>query len=522
MTETAATVRRRSFENPWVIAFSTVLAMFMEVLDTTVVNVSLGHIAGSLAATVDESTWVLTSYLVSNAVVLPMSAWLANYFGRRRLLLISIAGFTISSVACGMATSLPALILFRILQGAAGGGLAPLSQAIVLEAFPPEKQSQGIAVWGLGVLLAPVIGPLAGGWITEHYSWRWIFYINLPVGLIALALCYLFVFDPPYIKRTVTRIDYWGMIFLTVGIGALQVFLDKGQEEDWMASTLIRRLAVAAAIGLAALVIRELTTAEPIVDLRAFRFRNFAAGTTQAFIIFAVMHGSTVLLPIFCQSILGYSSYMAGLATVPQGMGTMAGIVLAGLVAPYVDQRWLIVCGLVLAGAATWSYGAINLAIGPQDLRLAQFLQGAGCSFVFIPLTAVAYDKIPKKDVGNASSIFNLVRNIGGSVGISFVTTMIARRTQANTNVLGGHVTPLQPASQRLIAAATSLFAARGFDPFSAARKAYAALFGMIEQQAWMLSFNSVVHLLGALFFVILPLAFLMRRPAKSGSTVLH
>ena len=307
------------------------------------------------------------------------------------------------------------------------------------------------------------------------------------------------------------------MIFLTLGIGALQVFLDKGQQEDWMASSMIRKLAVVTVVGLILLVIRELTTDNPIMDLRAFKYRNFSAGTVQAFVIFMVLYGSIVLLPIFFQNILGYSAVEAGYATVPQGLGTMAGMLVAGLVAEYVDSRWLIAGGLVLA---TWSYGAINLSIGAHDLWLPQFFQGAGASFVFVPLTTITYDKMPKKDLGNASAIFNLVRNIGASVGISFVTTLIARHAQTNTSVLGAHVTQLDSASQRLMAGTRAMFISRGVDSFSSTKKAGAMIFGMIQQQAWMVSFTSVVHLLGILFLLILPLVLLMRKPSHKGESV--
>lgn len=509
--------------NPWLIAVAVTIGTFMEVLDSTITNVALPQIAGNLSATTDESTWVLTSYLVSNAVVLPMTGWLANYFGRKRVLIGSIAGFTLSSLACGLAPNLPLLIFFRIVQGFTGGGLAPLSQAIMLEVFPPEKQGKAMAMWLLAILIAPLLGPVAGGWIVDHYSWRWIFYVNLPIGLLGLLMSQAFIFDPPYIRRTSSKVDYWGIGFLVVGVGALQIVLDKGQQEDWFSSDMIVRLTIAMVLGLALFIFRELTTDEPVVDLCVFGRRNFFAGVVQATVISMILYGTTMIIPMFLQTILGYPALEAGLATVPRGCGSILAMILAGAIVGKVDGRLMMSAGLIIGGWSTWSLGNINLGAGPGDLWWPQFWQGISMGLVFVPLTTLTYDRIPKEQLGNATAVFNLLRNIGGSIGISYITTLIARHTQVNTNVLGAHIHSLNPVSARLIDGARGLFISKGFDSFTATSKVYASIFGMIQQQSWMVSFVGVVRLFGILFVVVLPLILLMRKPAhQSGATPMH
>ena len=327
----------------WLVAVAVMSSAVMEVLDTSVVNVSLPHIAGSLSATVDESTWVLTSYLVANAIVLPLTGWLANYFGRRRLLLCVVAGFTVSSLLCGIAPNLPALILFRVLQGTTGGGLQPLSQAVLLEEFPGAERGKAMAFWSMGIIAAPILGPTLGGWITDTYSWRWVFYINLPIGIASLIMIGLFVTDPPYLRRGKLRADVWGFGMLAVGMGALQIMLDKGQEEDWFGSRFIISLAVLAAGFLAAFVIRELTTEQPIVHFRLLKFRSFGAGIGLVTLLGFVLYGSLVTLPLFMQTLLGWTSATAGLWTSPRGIATALCMPLVGyLLGRGWDGRWKI------------------------------------------------------------------------------------------------------------------------------------------------------------------------------------
>ena len=502
--------------NPWIIAVTVMLGTFMEVLDTTVVNVALPHIAGSVSATVDETTWVLTSYLVSNAIILPMTGWLANFFGRKRILLMSVFGFTLSSLACGLAPSLPILIFFRVVQGATGGGLQPLSQAIMLEAFPPEKRGKAMAFWALGIVVAPMLGPVLGGWITETYSWRWVFYINLPIGILATIMARMFIFDPPYIKRTSSRIDYWGMGLLVVGMGALQIFLDKGQQEDWFSSNLIRTLAFFAFAGLAAFVIRELTTSHPVVDLRIFRNRTYATGVFMMTVLGFVLYGSTVLLPLMLQTVMGYPAIESGLAMLPRGMGSFLFMPIVGILIGKVEPRKLLAVGFCVAGYSLFQLGHLNLGAGYWDIFWPQILQGTSMGLLFVPLTTITNAPIPREQMGNATSIFNLMRNIGASIGIASVTTIVARSGQQHTNTLVANISQYSEQTRAMLSSLVAAFRANGSDPATATQKAYAAIAGMIGQQATMNSFVNAFRLLGVIFFCMLPLIFIMRKPKKT------
>ncbi len=512
------------YVNPWIIAVSVMLGTFMEVLDTTVVNVSLPHIAGSLSATIDESTWVLTSYLVANAIILPMTGWLGNHFGRKRVLMTSITGFTAASVACGLAPNLPLLIVFRVIQGATGGGLQPLSQAIMLEAFPPEERGKAMAFWGLGIVVAPMLGPVLGGWITDSYSWRWIFYLNLPVGVLALIMSQLFIFDPPYIRRSRAGVDYWGIGFLAIGIGALQIMLDKGQEDDWFSSHFITTLAVVAGIGLTLFIMREVLTRYPVVNLRVFRVRTYATGVFLMTVLGFVLYGSTVLIPIFLQTLLGYTALEAGWAMLPRGLGSFIAMPVVGAAMSKFEARKLMAIGFVGAGYAMWDLARVNLNAGYWDVFWPQFIQGLAMGFLFVPLTTITHDPISKEQMGNATSIYNVMRNIGASTGISYVTTMVSRATQTNTNILGARITPFTLLTQQMFNEIRSGLMARGADYYTATRQAYAAMFGMLEQQASMLSFVHAFRFLGIVFFLVLPLILLMRRPrhAAGSSAAMH
>jgi DHA2 family multidrug resistance protein len=328
--------------NPWLITMAVMFGTFMEVLDTTVVNVALPHIAGSMSATVEEATWSLTSYLVANAIILPMTGWLASMFGRKRLVQGAVLGFTVSSMMCGMAPNLPLLILFRVIQGATGGTMQPLSQAIMLEAFPPQDRGKAMGIWGLGIVVAPMLGPVLGGWLTDNLSWRWVFYINLPVGLLASLMIYLFVSDPPYLRRQHTGIDYAGIGLLTIGVGSLQIMLDKGQQDDWLSSNLIRSLLVVSVVSFIAFIIRELTTSRPIVDLRVFRNRTYSVGVMLITVVGVVLYGSLVLLPVFLQTLLGYPALQAGIAMTPRGLGSFLAMPVVGMIVGRVDPRKLL------------------------------------------------------------------------------------------------------------------------------------------------------------------------------------
>ena len=503
--------------NPWIIAVAVMLGTFMEVLDTTVVNVSLPHIAGNLSASVDEATWVLTSYLVSNAIVLPMTGWLSNHFGRKRVLMTSILGFTVASVACGLAPSLPFLIIFRVIQGATGGGLQPLSQAIMLEAFPPEQRGKAMAFWGLGIVVAPMLGPVMGGWITENYSWRWVFYINLPVGLLALAMSQMFIFDPKYISRKSRYVDYWGIGLLAVGMGALQVMLDKGQEEDWLGSHFILVLMIIAVVALVGFVINELLDNQPIVNLRVFKNRSYATGVFMMTILGFVLYGATVLLPIYLQQLLGYNALDAGWAMLPRGLGSFIAMPFVGILMSKIEPRKLLAVGFAVAAYSLWDLSHVNLNAGYWDVFWPQFIQGLSMGFVFVPLTTVTHDSIPKEQMGNATSLFNLMRNIGASIGIAMVTTIVARKTQSNINVLGSSVTASNPAVGDLSSATSSWLISRGMDAATAAKQATGAMWGMVQQQASMVAFIHAFRFLAIMFLALLPLIFIMRPPSHRG-----
>ena len=483
------------------------LTAVMEVLDTSVVNVSLPHIAGSLSATVEEATWVLTSYIVANAIILPISGWLASYFGRRRLLMVVVTGFTLSSVLCGLAPSLPWLIFLRIVQGTTGGGLQPLSQAVLLEGFPVEERGKAMAVWGMGIVAAPILGPTIGGWLTDNYSWRWVFYINLPVGLVSLVMIYLFIYDPPYLKRASMKIDFWGLGFLVLGIGALQIMLDKGQEEDWFASHLITTLCVIAIAGLTALVIRELTTREPLVDFRLFRYRTFAAGGLVVVVLGFVLYGSLVLLPLFMQELLGFPAATAGFWSSPRGLGTMIFMPLTGyMLGRRWDPRLLLAIGLAGTAYAFFEYANLNMQAGPYDILWPQLLQGAAMSLVFVPLTTVTMDPIPLPSMGYATSIYSLVRNIGSSMGISFVTTELARRSQFHQARLAESISVYNPAVRQDL---QSLGQAAG-----GTQQGIGALYGEVLRQASLMSFLELFYILGVLFLLVIPAVLVMRKPA--------
>jgi MFS transporter, DHA2 family, multidrug resistance protein len=512
--------------NPWVVAFAVMSATFMEVLDTTVVNVSLPHIAGDLSATIDESTWALTSYLVANAVILPLAGWLSHQFGRKRLLMSSVAAFTAASLLCGFAPSLPFLILFRVIQGTSGGVLQPLSQAVLLETFPPEQRGKAMGFWGLGIVVAPILGPVLGGWLTDSYSWRWVFYINLPVGIAALAMIRAFVFDPSYIGKQGKqgeRVDWTGIGLLALGIGALQVFLDKGQEDDWFASHPMTALAVVSAVALAAFLAHEMRVEHPVVDLRVFRLRTYSVGVFLMTMVGFVLFGSLVLLPIFLQTLLGYPALQAGIALAPRGMGSFLAMPLVGMILGRVDARRLLALGIFGGAVTLFWLGSLNLNAGYWDVFWPQFLQGISLALLFVPLTTITMDPIPRESMGNATSIFNLMRNIGGSLGIAVATTVLARQQQVHTNVLGSHIDPYNPQARALFEQLRAGFVARGADLVSAGQRAEAALFGMVLRQAAMLSFMDVFRLMGLLFVCLLPLLLLMKTPrAGRGPAAMH
>ncbi|HEY7189937.1 MAG TPA: DHA2 family efflux MFS transporter permease subunit [Vicinamibacterales bacterium] len=506
--------------NPWIVAIAVMFATFMEVLDTTVVNVSLPHIASSMAATTEEATWALTSYLVANAIILPLTGWLASVLGRKRLLMVSTAGFTVASVLCGLAPNLPSLVLFRILQGATGGALQPLSQAVLLESFKPEERGRAMGFWGLGVVVAPILGPVVGGWLTENYTWRWVFYINIPFGIASLIMTRLFVFDPPYLRRESRGIDYWGMGMLVVGIGALQYVLDKGQQDDWFSSRVILTLSILSAIALTALIVQQLRSKNPLVDLRLFKDRTYAVGVFLMTVLGFVLYGSLVLLPIMLQTLFGYPSLEAGEAMVPRGIGSLIMMPVVGILTGKLDARKLLAVGLTIGGVTLLWMGQLNLRAGYWDLFWPQFIQGAGMALLFVPLTTVSMSTIPQERMGYATSLFNLMRNIGGSIGIAVTGTILQRQRQTTATLLGEHISLYDNMTQSLLSQITNAFIAAGSDAVTAASRAYEVLHGMLFREASMVAFVMLFRLLGVIFLVMIPLVLIMKRP-KGGAAIM-
>jgi DHA2 family multidrug resistance protein len=499
--------------NRWIVSISVVFATFMEVLDTTVVNVSLPHIGGTMSATVEEATWVLTSYLVANAIILPMTGWLARHFGRKRLLLFAVTGFTVSSFLCGLAPNLESLIIFRIFQGLSGGTMQPMSQAIMLEAFPPEDRGKAMAFWGLCIVVAPIFGPVIGGWLTDSFSWRWVFYINIPVGIVSFVMARLFVFDPAYLRRESSHVDYWGIGMLAVGMGSLQILLDKGELEDWFSSDTIVMLAVIAAIGLVAFVARELMAAHPVVNLRILKNRTFATGVFMISVLGFVLYGSLVLLPILLQTLLGYPALEAGIAMAPRGIGSLIATPIIGALLGYIGARRALSFGVITGSITLFWLGALNLNAGYWDVFWPQIIQGLALGCMFVPLTTIAMDPIPREQTGNATSLFNMMRNIGGSCGIAFSATLLARDRQIYTNILVQHVNPYSIQSRIVLNQLKSAVAAGGADAATASQRSYGMIFGMVQRQAAMMAFVDVFRIMAAIFLIIVPFIWIAKQP---------
>jgi DHA2 family multidrug resistance protein len=504
--------------NPWAIAFTVTLATFMEVLDTSIANVALPHIAGGLSSTVDESTWVLTSYLVANAMVLPLSAWASAMLGRKNFYMSCVALFTISSFMCGIAPSLTMLIVFRILQGAGGGGLQPSEQAILADTFPPEKFGMAFAIYGMAVVCAPIIGPTLGGFIVDHFNWRWIFFINVPVGIISLLLSYRMVEDPPYVKEQKKRararmsIDYTGVGLVVVGLGCLQVVLDKGQEEDWLSSHFIVVLSVIAAIALMSFVVWEWRQTHPILDVRLFAKRSFAITGLMMFAMGFGLYGSTVLLPLYTQQILGYSAQTAGMVISPGGIAVIVVMPFLGFLITKVQIRWLIATGFAISAFSLFHMSNINPHVDFYTAMMYRVYQSLSLGFLFVPITTMAYYGVPQEKNNQVSSIVNLGRNLGGSFGIAMVTTMLARRSQVHQYQLVNHLTGYDRPFQDAISGMTSYFVQQGFSPSDAANQAYGRMYGMVHMHSAAMAYVDAIWVMACMSLAMIPLVFLLKK----------
>jgi DHA2 family multidrug resistance protein len=508
--------------NPWLIAASVMLATFMEVLDTSVANVALPHIAGNLSATPEEATWVLTSYLVSNAIILPAANWLGRFFGRKRFLIVCVIIFTASSALCGAATSLGMLIVARIAQGAGGGALQPIAQAVLMESFPREKRGSAMAVFGLGVVVAPIIGPTLGGWITDNYSWRWIFYINIPIGILAVLMTNAFVEDPPYIReQRPGRIDYIGFGLMALALGTMQLVLDKGQEEEWFASSFITSFVIISAVSAIIFVIWELRSKEPIVDLRVLVNRNFAVGTSLMIVLGIVLYGTIAMLPLFLQTLMGYPAVMSGMAVSPRGLGAIASMLIVGRLINRVRGRYLVMFGFSVLAYSIYQFGKINLEISISSIVWPNIISGFAMGFIFVPLTTMALGTLSNEQMGNASGVFNLMRNTGGSVGIATVATMLSRGAQAHQAAMVSHLTPYDPAFQERVRQISSGVAARGGS--AGTQQAFAGIYGTLLRQATVLSYIDIFRLLAFLCLLCIPATLLFERvKKKSGPVAMH
>jgi DHA2 family multidrug resistance protein len=510
--------------NPWTIGATVSMAAFVEVLDTSVANVALPYIAGGLGASYDDSTWVLTSYLAANAIVLPMSGWLAEVIGRKRYFMLSLFVFTLSSLLCGLAPSLPLLLFFRAVQGLGGGGLQPMAQAILNDAFPPEKRGAAFALYGISAVLAPTVGPMLGGWITDNYSWRWIFFITLPVVLLALYLTYTLVEDPPFLprlKRGGIRVDYIGISMLALGVGSLQVVLDKGQEDDWFGSHFITTLAITAAVCLITLVIWEWFRKEPIIDVRMFKSFNFAAANLMMFMMGFMLFSTLVLLPEFLQTLMGYTAELAGLVLSGGGLVLLAMMPITGQLTSKIQARYLIATGwLCLAIGLFYSAHQIDLFISFRFGTWLRIAQVVGIGFLFVPITAAGYIGVPPEKGSSVSGIINFMRNIGGSIGTSMVTTLIVRRSQYHQQILVGHLTPNTPGFRSALHALSSEIAHSGLRATDAQNQAIARFYASVNQQARALSYMDTFWILGALCSVMFLLAFFLKKNIPGGGHV--
>jgi DHA2 family multidrug resistance protein len=531
VTETpvaAPTERWKPKYNPWAIAVVVALAAFMEVLDTSIANVALPHLAGDLGASNDESTWVLTSYLASNAIVLPMSGWLASLFGRKRFFLLCIFLFTLSSMFCGAAPSLGALIVFRVLQGVGGGGLQPIAQAILADTFPPQQRGLAFALYGITAVTAPTIGPTLGGWITDSYSWRWIFYINLPVGLMTMFLAYRMVEDPPFLKRvkaSVMRVDYLGIALLALGVGALQILLDKGQEDDWFGSRFIVTLVAVSATCLISLVVWEWHCEEPIIDVHLFKHFGFAIANLMMFMLGVMLFSSLVMMPQFLQTLMGYTALNSGLVLSASGVLLLMEMPLVGTLTTKFAAKYIVMVGWVfLAIAMYYSTMRLDLLISFRSAMWLRVAQSSGLGFLFVPISLIAYNGIPPEKGNAVSGTVNFMRNIGSGVGTSMVTTLLARRAQVHQAMLAQHTTGADPALRDQVAGLSGQLVHAGISAGDAQSHAYGMIYQSMQAQAQTLAYIDTYSLLAVGAGIMFLLAFLVKKndPRAGGEVIVE
>jgi DHA2 family multidrug resistance protein len=504
--------------NPWLVTVAVMLPTFMEVLDTAIASVALPYIAGSLSATNSEATWVLTSYLVANAVILPASNWFARRFGRKRFLLFCVVIFTVASFFCGAAPSMAVILLARVLQGAGGGALQPLSQSILLESFPLEKRSQSMAAYGLGIVLAPVLGPTLGGWLTDTFSWRYAFYINIPVGILAFILITRFVHDPPWIKNAkVGPFDNIGFGLLMVWTGALQIVLDKGQEDDWFGAVWVRFAVTALVVALIGWIWHSWTHPKGLVDLHILKDRNFRTGCFLIAMLGMAIYITIAILPLYYQEVLGYTAFAAGLVVGPRGIGSFLGSPVVGILGSRMDQRKLLCAGFLGFGVCALMFGTVNLDIGPYTLLVPIMITGFALSFIFVPLATMATSTVPREEMGNATGLFNMLRNIGGSIGISMATTALIRRAALHQNEIGAGLSPSNPILQQR-SMALGHYLARQVGPAQARGGSFGLLYGLMQQQSALMAYVDIFRWTALLAFFCAGAAWLFKKPKKGSA----
>ncbi|MGE5345126.1 MAG: DHA2 family efflux MFS transporter permease subunit [Acidithiobacillales bacterium] len=507
----------------YLIAFTSMLGTLMEVVDTSVANVSLPHMQGTFSASVDEITWVITSYLVANAVILPITGWLANYFGRRRFYLTCLGVFTLASLGSGAAPSLTFLVVMRVIQGFAGGAMVPMSQAILLEAFPPAERGKAMAMFGVGVVFGPIIGPTLGGWITDNWGWPWVFYINIPVGILGIVLGLMHIKDPSHLKRPEGRVDFMSFVFICIGLGSLEVVLNRGERYDWFESRFISLFALAAATGIALFVWRSFTAERPLVDLHVFGDRAFASGTVLMFLLGFGLYGAFTMLPLFVQTMLGYTATWAGLVLSPGGIASLFAMIIVANLIGRVDTRLLVLVGALLNLYALWLLRGVDLSVDFRYVMFSRLVQGFGLGFLFVPISTAAFSHLAPEKMGQATGLFNLLRNEGGSIGIALSATILARHSQAHHARLGEHISTYIPAVQdRLAASARGLFAVSGLDPESARELSLGLIEGSLTRQAVAKAYVDVFWMLMFAFVVFLPFILMLAPGIRKGAASGH
>ncbi len=503
--------------NKWLVASTVMLPMLMVVLDTSVVNVSLDHIRGSLSAGIDEATWSITAYLAANAVIIPMTGWISRLIGRKRYLLFSIVMFTVSSFLCGASWSIESLIIFRILQGLTGGAMPPLSQAILLESFPPRQYGIAMAIFGIGVSFGPIIGPVLGGWITDVLTWHWVFFINIPIGIVSVIMAIFVIVDPPYMKGMRMKIDYRGLILLGLGVGCLQLLLDRGQRFDWFNSNIMIALALIAVFSLALFVAVEQYAEQPIVDLSVFRNYSYTIGNIAMFVFMANLFGTLVLLPIYLQTLMGYTATLAGLVLAPGGVANLVTMPIVGRFLHRNNPKVFVIFGILFTAYSTLLMTRFTLGVDFGTVLWPRIFMGIGMGMLFIPLTTLTIASIKKEDMGNATAIYNLIRNIGGSIGIAIVTTMVSRRSQFHQARLVDHLTPYDSMYALRAQQGATLLQQKGIDPSSANHGGLGIMYENMIRQAAMLSFADVFYLLTWMMIILIPLVLVLKNTTSGG-----